>query len=198
MKGSEKKILPLPSHWLRVLLAFFSFLGTYSVHAAPASLFEFVTVSEVEQFRAVDDRVMGGVSNSSLRSVGDSRALFSGVVSLENNGGFASVRATFACQDVSRQSGLSLRVRGDGKRYKLRLMNSERFDDVLYQVEFSTKGDEWQEENFAFSSFRPVWRGKEVANRPAFDAHNLCGLGFLISDKQVGSFSLLIDWIRTY
>jgi NADH dehydrogenase [ubiquinone] 1 alpha subcomplex assembly factor 1 len=52
---------------------------------------------------------------------------FAGHVSVENNGGFASVR----CQpcDFGRKEVIAylLEVRGDGKRYKLNLRTDERF-----------------------------------------------------------------------
>jgi hypothetical protein len=46
------------------------------------------------QWATVDDRVMGGISRSELRSAPTGHAVFEGEVSLERNGGFASVRSS--------------------------------------------------------------------------------------------------------
>ena len=55
---------------------------------------------EAEQpWSSIDDPVMGGVSRSRM-SVRNGIAEFAGVVSLENNGGFASTRSTPAHHDL--------------------------------------------------------------------------------------------------
>ncbi|MFN9176005.1 MAG: CIA30 family protein, partial [Synechocystis sp.] len=71
------------------------------------------------QWYSVDDGVMGGVSASQWRLLGD-RALFTGNVSTANNGGFASVRSpNFEPPlDLAGAEGIQLRIQGDGKRYK--------------------------------------------------------------------------------
>jgi len=46
---------------------------------------------------------------------------FKGIVSLENNGGFASIRSGTANYDLSDFEGLLIRVRGDGHRYAFNL-----------------------------------------------------------------------------
>jgi hypothetical protein len=59
---------------------------------------------------------MGGVSHSRLRHDAAGHAVFEGVVSLENNGGFASVRSRPLDLGVPGAANYSLEVRGDGKR----------------------------------------------------------------------------------
>ena len=46
-------------------------------------------------WQVVNDGVMGGRSYGNLTRSGDSEALFSGNLSLENNGGFSSIRAYY-------------------------------------------------------------------------------------------------------
>ena len=96
------------------------------------------------EWLAVNDGVMGGLSQSRLRRTDDSTGVFAGVVSLENNGGFASVRASLENTDLSEYDGLTVRVLGDGKRYRLRLRTDKRFDGVAYQAIFNTTGEGWQ------------------------------------------------------
>lgn len=57
------------------------------------TLFDFTDPSAANAWHAIDDRVMGGISRSTLRHHPAGHALFEGTVSLERNGGFASVRS---------------------------------------------------------------------------------------------------------
>ena len=77
----------------------------------------------------LDDVVMGGVSESGFTVVpgageaGEAAGVFYGVVRTENNGGFVSVRTRDyePGLDLSRYDGLELRVKGDGRRYKMQV-----------------------------------------------------------------------------
>ena len=78
-------------------------------------LFCFDAPESVAGWRAIDDAVMGGVSSSAISYVPKGGAVFSGAVSLANNGGFASVRSpSFALRGAG--GAFLLTVRGDGKR----------------------------------------------------------------------------------
>lgn len=59
-----------------------------------ALLFDFTDPSAANAWHAIDDRVMGGISRSTLRHDPAGHAVFEGTVSLERNGGFASVRSS--------------------------------------------------------------------------------------------------------
>jgi len=147
------------------------------------------------EWRNVDDAVMGGVSRSSLTIRDDGHAEFSGEVSLERNGGFASVRTTLELRDYSSYDRFRIRVRGDGRRYSFRVRNDERFDGVVYAGDFDTAGA-WQEIDLPFSAFRPLFRGQAVIGVPPMDPGNVVQIGFLISSRQEGPFCLEVEWIR--
>jgi NADH dehydrogenase [ubiquinone] 1 alpha subcomplex assembly factor 1 len=147
-------------------------------------------------WRNVDDVVMGGISVSSMqvdRQAGI--ASFAGTLSLERNGGFASVRTTLEQRDLSRFTGFRLMVRGDGKRYSFRVRNDDRFDGVVYAADFETDSGVRQEINLPFSLFRPLFRGVMVSGAPAMDPCNVAQIGFLISSKQEGAFRLEVERI---
>ncbi len=143
----------------------------------------------------VNDGVMGGLSESSMESNKDGHGVFSGDVSLENNGGFASVRAMVPRNDYSVHQKIVLRVKGDGKEYQFRIRTNEGFDGVSYRAKFSTQAGEWQDIVFSADDFTPVWRGRVVENYPAFDFANMKQIGFLIADYQKGNFELMIESI---
>lgn len=162
----------------------------------PISIFEFKSQEEIDSFSSIDDRVMGGISSSSMSFTENGVASFHGTVSLENNGGFASVRAPLNCPDLTEASALQLRVKGDGNCYKLRLFNSATFDSIAYEQAFRPIKGIWQEVSLPFASLMPVWRGSIVANSPKFQRDQVCSLGLMISEQQSGDFELLIDWVR--
>ena len=57
------------------------------------TLFDFSSPQAAASWGPIDDRVMGGISNSTFLYKDSSGALFSGEVSMEHGGGFASVRS---------------------------------------------------------------------------------------------------------
>lgn len=145
--------------------------------------------------------VMGGVSSSRAEvlpadTVG--RLVFSGEVSLDNHGGFASIRTRPERVDLSDYAGLSLRVRRDGKTYQFRLRTNANFDGVAYQAGFETTSGEWQVIHFPFRSFVPVFRGLRMFLAPALNPAKRYTFGFLIAGKQSGPFRLEVDWIGAY
>mgnify|MGYP003572143940 CR=1 FL=1 len=148
-------------------------------------------------WRTVDDVVMGGISASGFKVV-DGVGVFQGTVSLENNGGFASARSKPRLHDLSAYEGLVLRVKGDGKRYSVRLRTSPAFDGVSYQAEIQTKADEWTAIRVPFTKFKAVFRGRPVPSAPRLDPSQVHIFGLLIAGKQEGPFRFEIAQIDAY
>lgn len=163
-----------------------------------------VTVMDIIDFRnpestrwaIVNDGVMGGRSSSTIEPAGPATASFNGFVSLENNGGFASVRALFNDLDLTGYDGLQLRVRGDGRSYELRLRTSGNMDGIAYRARFSTQSNEWQDVFVPFSAFQPSFRGWVPRGAGPLDLSSIRQVGFLIGDKRQGPFELEIAWVR--
>jgi monofunctional biosynthetic peptidoglycan transglycosylase len=95
-------------------------------------------------------------------------------------------------------SGLELRVKGDGRRYQLRLRTNSRFDGVAYTSSFDTVDGEWISVKVPFRACAPTFRGRTVADAPALDPDEIRQIGFLIGDYQEGPFRLEIETIKTY
>lgn len=161
-------------------------------------LFDFDSEAACDLWVPVNDVVMGGVSSSRFDYGGASTADFSGTVSLKNSGGFASIRSTPSLHDLQRYAGLVLRVRGDGKQYKINLKTETALDGVQYQAVFTTEAGAWTEIVIPFSRFVPMFRGAHAYDAPPLDTASLRSFGFLISDKQEGPFRLVIDRISAY
>lgn len=152
----------------------------------------------VGAWRPINDGVMGGLSSSKLRPTTDGTAVFEGNVSLENNGGFASVRHALGRRDLSNRSGIEIRVRGDGRRYRLRLHTHGGMDGVAYQAGFRSEADAWETVRLPFRDFEPSFRGRRPAGAPPLDTATIEQIGIMIADKQPGPFRLEVGWIRAY
>ena len=66
--------------------------------------------ADSSEWRVINDGVMGGISRSGIERTGRQTGMFTGLLSLENNGGFASVRAALGPADLSDWDGIELRV----------------------------------------------------------------------------------------
>ena len=156
-------------------------------------IFDFTADSSLEDWLVVDDVVMGGRSDGNFFINEDGHGVFRGDVSLENNGGFSSIRYRFPSMDVSNHSVILLRLKGDGKRYQLRVKTS-RLDRHSYTINIDTNG-EWQEIRVKMNDMKPTFRGMtlRMANYPG---EKMSELGFLIGNKKNESFELLIDKIE--
>jgi hypothetical protein len=163
--------------------------------ASDKILFDLTSATNSPAWQIVNDDVMGGVSTSRFQILTNG-AVFSGVVSVENNGGFASVRSSPVRQNLSGLDAFVVRVRGDGRRYKFTVRTEIGFDTPIYQCSFTTKRDEWQEHRLLFKDFVPTFRGRVLTGVPPLNPAKVSSLGFLIGNKQAGPFRLEIASIH--
>jgi NADH dehydrogenase [ubiquinone] 1 alpha subcomplex assembly factor 1 len=99
-------------------------------------------MKDENKWRIVNDGVMGGLS-SSQAIVENDKIIFSGKVSLENNGGFASLRSPVKDYNFEQFSGIEIKIKGDGKRYSISMKETTYFTGLFYTSTFETKKDEW-------------------------------------------------------
>lgn len=145
----------------------------------------------------VNDNVMGGISTSSVTLDKEQQNLkFSGNVSLENNGGFASIRSQWAPYDLESFDGLLLRVRGDGNMYRIRIRTEDTGTAIAYTGLFKTEANTWQEIFIPFAEMVPLYRGFVVDAAGPLNPATIRSFGLMMSDKQQGEFSLEVDWIN--
>ena len=136
----------------------------------------------------INDTVMGGVSNSQIE-IAAGIAKFSGYLSLEQNGGFASIRTPIN-QTMSNEFNLiCIKVKGDGRVYQLRLRTDDDWDSFSYTKSFKTEKGKWISVEFNAEDFIPVYRGR-VIDAPKLSYTNIKQVGFLLADKQPGEFEL--------
>jgi monofunctional biosynthetic peptidoglycan transglycosylase len=174
----------------------FALLFVMNTHAAvKKTLFDFQNATNVTVWQVVNDGVMGGVSASSFR-ITNGVAVFQGKVSLENNGGFASVRSLPARHDLGGADAFVVRVRGDGRRYKFTARMDDSFDSAIYRCDFATKNGVWEEHRLPLKDFVASFRGRVLTDVPPLNPAKVSSVGFLISDQQAGPFQLEVAWIK--
>ena len=161
-------------------------------------IIDFSLPGEEKRWEIMTDEVMGGISQSQMFISSNNTAVFHGEVSLENYGGFASIRTPPQNYQLDGYAGLSLRVKGDGKKYRLRLRTDDEFQGVAYQASFATQSERWIIVHLPFKEFIPVFRGRVVSEAPKLEAGHIRRIGFMIADKQTGTFTLEIDWVKAY
>ncbi len=155
-------------------------------------LVDFSKNNDLQAWFVVNDGVMGGRSTSSFELNADGNGLFKGKVSLENNGGFASVHYRFKPANIGNSKNLVLRVKGDGKKYQARIY-ANTSDYYSYIAYFETSG-EWQSIEIPLESMYPSFRGRKL-DQPNFSAASIEEIALLIGNKKAESFQLEINKI---
>jgi monofunctional biosynthetic peptidoglycan transglycosylase len=155
-------------------------------------MLDFSSPDVVRTFRVINDGIMGGLSRSILDPASGCLS-FTGEVSLENNGGFASFRGPVRFPADAK--ALLLTVRGDGRRYKLTIKLDDDAGTAQYQAAF-VASQEWKTLRFLPADFQASFRGRAVAALPVQFA-DVRYVGLLISDKQSGPFTIELKEIRT-
>jgi hypothetical protein len=151
-----------------------------------------------QSWMLVNDDVMGGRSTSNAFWVDGERVIrFQGDLSLQNNGGFASLRGAVKPGYFSKAKNICIEVKGDGRQYQFRLRNSYRFGSYAYVAEFETQKNTWQKLCFDAASFTAQFRGRTLNNIGPPDFDDIRQIGFLIADKIEQRFKLDIRSIST-
>ena len=157
-----------------------------------AQLLDFTNPLTVNALRVVNDNVMGGVSKSRF-TYDPEGIVFEGEVSLDNGGGFASLRSPILIPDCT--SALNLTMKGDEKKYKLVLRTDNSPRSPLYQADFTTT-HEWQTHRFMPSDFKASFRGRAI-NAPELIFSSVLEIGVLIANQQAGTFRLQLKNIQS-
>lgn len=160
-------------------------------------LFTFDSTGSAGPWGSANDTVMGGVSKGSCRVTDSGTLEFSGELSLENNGGFASVRVGVDSLDLSAYQEILMRVRGDGKRYALSVQTDYRIIAGAYYFDFQPEAGQWQEVQVPLRALKARSFGRPLPTAPELNSSDIRAFGFIISDKQAGPFRLEVDWIKT-
>ena len=156
------------------------------------TIFKFETTSDITNWTVVDDDVMGGKSSGAFALNKSGYGVYTGHVSLENNGGFSSLRYRFDKISTNGFSKVILKIKGDGKNYQFRV-KSKLSDKHSYIALFNTSKT-WEVLEISLADMYPAFRGRklDISN---FNAISIEEVAFLIGNKTAEDFELEIDSI---
>lgn len=156
------------------------------------TIFDFQKNSNTENWTIVDDVVMGGRSSGRFYISDDGYGVFHGNVSLENNGGFSSLRYRFKKISTTPFTKIVLRVKGDGKTFQFRVKTNST-DYYSYISYFNTSSD-WKTVEIPLNEMYPAFRGRTL-DIPNYSSGAIEEIAFLIGNKKAETFKLEIDSI---
>lgn len=160
-------------------------------------LTDFTTQAGDLDWYVMNDNVMGGRSQGNFK-IEQGELNFVGSTNTRG-GGFSSIRTTPVPLDLSKFSGIRLKVRGDGRRYTWRLATNARWRgrQVSYWADFDTKDGAWTTVDIPFSEFIPQYRGITL-DGPELEPGQIRDMGLMIYDKQDGPFELRLASVHAY
>lgn len=177
--------------WIVLLV---SIVFSKAILASGILMIDLTQPNEHQQWRATNDNVMGGISEGGFSFDGKA-GLFSGELSLENNGGFSSVNRPVELPSGS-VNQVEIEFIGDGRPYQLRLTTWKNGYRTNYKHDFSTIKGQKLSKVFNLNDFQAVYRGRLLDDAPELVASDIKQIGLLIADKQAGPFSLSLIEIR--
>ena len=179
-----------------IRILFFGSLS-FAVASEPTSklLTDFSDASVARQWLSVNDNVMGGISKGGFRITDKNTLEFSGNLSLENRGGFTSIRTRPADLNLGGYDRIAVRLKGDGRTYYLNMMTSSRSSASSYRAPMKTKSD-WQEVRINLKDFVYTSFGRILAGAAPLKANDIRSVGITLADKKAGPFRLEVGWIR--
>ena len=182
---------------LAVLIVSLGSAGLIARADAPTTVVDLGDPAAVGTWTTVNDPVMGGRSTSTV-TFGDGGLVFSGDISLDNNGGFASTRGPIDPEIGRRATGatsLQVRALGDGKTYVLKVETGQPWS---YIQRFSTEAGIRRPYDLPVAGFQSVGRFLDpVAGTPPLDPSTITRVSIYILDKQEGPFQLIVSAIDT-
>jgi monofunctional biosynthetic peptidoglycan transglycosylase len=169
---------------------------TELVQPRARKVFDFSEPEAARAWQPVNDGVMGGVSDGRFRITDEGTMVFFGTLSLENNGGFASVRSRRGEIKLKPDDTLLIRLRGDGRDYLLNLYVPTLRMAYSYRAAIPTKKGEWTEVKIPLRDCQATSFGEKVAGGKPVDAAQVNSLGFMLADKKAGPFELEVAWVK--
>lgn len=163
--------------------------------AAESVIASFEKAEALESWKSVNDGVMGGVSKGGFKRSDQETLLFSGELSLANNGGFASIRMIPSDLKLAGTSGIVIKARGDGRTYWVDLRLSNQPAASSYRAYLETTAGEWKETQIPYQEFKLQAFGQDLPSKE-INPESINSVGFTIADKKEGEFSLEIASVK--
>ncbi|GAB5518905.1 MAG: CIA30 family protein [Rhodothermales bacterium] len=149
-----------------------------------------------QDWRIVNDGVMGGLSQGNA-VLADDALYFAGRVSLENNGGFSSVRSPNGMVDLEGAEEVTIRYKTNSYQAAFTMSVSDRFWIPNYRIPLEATMGEWTVINVALRDVQQYRIGEPTGERLRPEAQaRIQRIGFITDEKRAGPFELTVDYIR--
>jgi hypothetical protein len=154
------------------------------------TMIDFKHSKEIAEWRIKNDSVMGGKSKGSFLFDQD-HGVFTGYISLDNNGGFSSVFKSIEplCQNIDT---VTADILGDGHKYQLRIVTNSAGYRLSYSHEFNTISGQRERLKVHLADCKATFRGRLITSAPALKPDEIHEIGFLIAKTTAGEFSLSV------
>lgn len=189
-----------------LLLSSLSLLPLTAVHAQEAGKsddkakktmkIDFKDETDDVKWRSVNDSVMGGRSQGSSYLTEAGNRIFKGEISLKNNGGFSSVRTSGGKYNLSDHEGVTVKVRGDGRKYYFTARTSDS-GRLAFWYPIQTEAGEWTTFKVPFSAFYATSFGRKLSNIK-LNTQNITSFGLMLYDKKDGEFNIELASVKVY
>ena len=175
-----------------LMLAFVLILGKPSQSA----LFDFGKAEIGKNWFIINDGVMGGLSQAEV-ILTDTSLKFKGEISLDNNGGFSSLRSPFKMMDLSSFKTLRIRYRSRMQNLDFVLENDRRFYKPNFKYNLPETNWEWNEIEFDLYESNAVIMGRSTDIKMSKTyLSELIRHGFICANKESGPFEIEIDYLK--
>lgn len=149
-----------------------------------------------QDWRIINDGVMGGLSKG-YGNLKEDVMIFKGEVSLENNGGFASLRSPYQDFDLSKYEKAVVRLKAKGQIIAFTMSVDKRWYMPYFKQQIKVESEDWQVVELPFSDFKTYKIGQEINyDFSETDAEKVIRVGFITDSKREGAFEAEIDYIR--
>ena len=146
-------------------------------------------------WRVIVDGVMGGLSSGKVELL-DNSMVFTGSISLDNNGGFSSLRAPFGKYDLTQSRSVELRYRSTGGEFTFMMEKDRRFWIPYFALSLPDTGAEWVTLQVDLDTFDIRRLGEKTgATMEAKYLDDIIRIGFMKLDKKEGPFMLEVDYL---
>lgn len=143
----------------------------------------------------VNDGVMGGLSQSKLILTSESLIL-QGNISLENNGGFASVRSPYQELDFSSHRTVEIRYRSSGQNVALVFSLHRQWFRPNYKINFEETEGEWETKTIELRTAKEYRIARFTGEYMNDDLlGKIIRLGFITNSKKAGTFTFEVDYL---
>jgi hypothetical protein len=182
---------------MKTILLFIT-LSVFLSKNQPDLVFHFGnTPGKTNDWLVISDNVMGGVSQSTIEYKENS-LLLSGDISLDNYGGFSSVKTRFQQFDLSAYAGVRIRCKSSNQKFAITLEDSRNWTQPNYKGDFfNTREDNWEVITLYFKDFKAYQIGEPTGgNLEQNTLKNIVRIGIITTEKKEGPFSLEVDFIE--